>query len=79
LSGLFNDFTFEEAIFFMRKVKLIFPTKGKIADFIITHRIVIGEVDSIEQTLSASLTEDEIIIACTVYSAQVVKMVSLSF
>lgn len=58
----------------MRKVILIFPDSSSIAGFLITQRIAKAEVSSHQQTLAAPLTEDQIMIACTQYGAELKQM-----
>lgn len=44
----------------MQKVVLIFPNTSSIADFITKYHVSRAQVDSLEQSLSAPLQEDEI-------------------
>ena len=55
----------------MQKFFLVFPNTSMMAEFIIGNRISKAEVNSSDQTLSAPLTEDEIILACTQYGAEI--------
>jgi hypothetical protein len=53
----------------MQRVTLIFPDTVSIADFILHHNVRNGLVDSIEQTLTASMFKEQINIACSDYGA----------
>jgi len=54
----------------MKQVVLIFPSTGSIADFISLNQVKGVLVDSVAQTLSAVLSDEEIAIACTHYGAE---------
>jgi hypothetical protein len=53
----------------MRKVVLFFSKASRIAEFILENRIGGALVCSTEQSLSAILFEDLIVLACTKYGA----------
>lgn len=61
----------------MKKVILIFPDSATIADFVIIHGISNTEVNSKELTLTAFLTEEQIVIASTMYGAIVQSMFTI--
>ncbi len=52
-----------------KRVVLIFPDNTLLSEFVVTHNIFFGEVDSINHTLIASLSDTQIIIAETKYEA----------
>ena len=60
----------------MKRVVLIFPDTTTIADFIVKQKVSNAQVDSIEQTLTSSLSDKQIAIAETVYKAMVKKLTS---
>ena len=62
----------------MRKVTLIFADTSSLADFLLTHNIAKAEICSSEQSLTSVLTEDEIIKACTEFSAVLKRNNSMS-
>lgn len=51
----------------MRKIVIIFPDTERMAAFIFDKGISGADANSGEQTLTAVLEDDEIIIACTEY------------
>jgi hypothetical protein len=53
----------------MKKVVLIFPDTLKMADFIIANNISNVIADSLEQSLTGEMTDDEIITACEEFDA----------
>ena len=53
----------------MKKVVLKFPDTSHITDFILQHKVSNAEVNSIEQTLVAIMTDEQIVIAETEYGA----------
>ena len=58
----------------MKKVVLIFPSTSNMADFILLYRIKGVLVSSSERSLSATLSEREIVIACTQFGAELKKI-----
>lgn len=54
----------------MRKVSLVFPDSSTLTDFIFTYKIHRAEVASAERKLTAVLSEEQIVVACTVYEAE---------
>jgi hypothetical protein len=55
----------------MRKVTLIFPHTGAMADFLITHKIARAEVNSSQRSVAVTLNEDLIVVACSRYNAEI--------
>jgi hypothetical protein len=53
----------------MKKVVLIFPDTVKMADFIIANNISNVIADSLEQSLTGEMTDDDIITACEEFDA----------
>jgi hypothetical protein len=53
----------------MKRVVLLFPDTPSIADFIMAERVSHAEVNSLEQTLIASMTDNEVVKAETLYGA----------
>jgi hypothetical protein len=53
----------------MKRVVLLFPNITSMANFIISERINNAEVNSVEQTLVASMIDKQVIKAETVYGA----------
>jgi hypothetical protein len=53
----------------MQRVTLIFPDTVSIANFILHHNVYNALVDSIEQTLTASMFKEQLNIACSDYGA----------
>lgn len=53
----------------MRKTVLLFPDTTKMAEFIMQYRASNAEVNSVELTLTALLSEEQIVAACTAYEA----------
>lgn len=53
----------------MKEVKLIFPTNTQMAEFLLQEKINCAEADSREQTLTAVLPDQIIVIAETFYGA----------
>lgn len=54
----------------MRRTALIFPDTSSLADFIFKHCIQRAEVASHENTLTALLSDQQIVDACTVFKAE---------
>ncbi len=52
-----------------RRVVLIFPDNTLLSEFVVTHNIFFGEVDSINHTLTASLSDTQIEMAETHHNA----------
>ena len=54
----------------MQPVTLIFPNTYLLTDFLLPNKLSNVEVSSRELSLSAILTEDEIVKACTCFQAE---------
>jgi hypothetical protein len=63
----------------MRKTTLIFPDTDSLASFVLRFKIAGSEVDSVQHTLTAVLSMDELITACTEYQAEVKPKNPLAF
>ncbi len=57
----------------MREVVLTLPDTATLADFIVNNAVHIAETNSKEKSLTAVLTDKEIVDACTKYQAELVK------
>lgn len=55
----------------MKKVVLIFPDTENMADFILNQEFQTAEVNSVEQTVTAIVTDLQLEVAQTVYGATV--------
>jgi hypothetical protein len=53
----------------MKRVVLIFPDTASLAEFLVHYHIQNAEVDSIDQSLTAPLLEEQILIAIHDYGA----------
>jgi hypothetical protein len=53
----------------MKRVVLLFPDTPSIADFIMAERVTNAEVNSLEQTLIASMADKDVVKAETLYGA----------
>jgi hypothetical protein len=53
----------------MKRVVLLFPDTTSMAEFIMAERMRIAEVNSLEQTLIASMTDKQALKAETLYGA----------
>ena len=53
----------------MNYTVLIFPDSTAIADFVLNNSISNAEVNSVEQKVTAPLSDEEILIACTEHDA----------
>lgn len=54
----------------MNKVILVFPNTSSLSDFIFQHRISGVEVSTCDRSLSGQVTDEQMLIACTQYQAQ---------
>jgi hypothetical protein len=59
----------------MKEVKLIFPDNMTLTEFVLKQKVNHAEVDSREQTLTAVMPDDKIVVAETIYGAILKKMV----
>lgn len=53
----------------MPNVVLLFPNTSSIAAFVLENKVPGAQINSTEQSLSADLSEDQIVTACTRYGA----------
>jgi hypothetical protein len=54
----------------MKQVVLFFPDNIKLSEFILTQRVSGIETKSSEASLKGVLTDDQIVVACTKYEAE---------
>jgi hypothetical protein len=59
----------------MKKVVLIFPSTERLTDFVVEVQTKKAEVNSIEQTVTATITDWQLEMAQTVYGAVVRNLV----
>lgn len=55
----------------MKRVVLVFPDATKMTEFLLTCRIAGAEINSIENSLSGILSEQQIQTACETYEARI--------
>jgi hypothetical protein len=63
----------------VKQVVLVFPSASSMADFILLYQVKGALVNSIAQSMSAVLSEGEIVAACTKYGAELKKTLAHSY
>jgi hypothetical protein len=63
----------------MKEVMMVFPDTSSMADFIVNECVSYAEVNSVEQTLVAPISERQIVKAETVYGAILKTILKSSF